>query len=221
MSDLTSTDTAATLTLTTPFHLPAGSVVAVDVPRDAFLEAYADSYHEWIEGVVIHMSPASSTHQRLIEYLLMLLKAYLVLDPRGRVISQPFVMRLERSFREPDLQVILNDNPHQFTETAMLGPADICVEVVSEESQTRDYGDKFAEYEAAGVREYWIIDPLRHETRFCRLQDTGRYATILPADGFYRTPLLPHLALPVASLWQDPLPDFYAIGDTVKAMFGQ
>jgi len=29
---------------------------------------------------------------------------------------------------------------------------------------------------------------------------------------------LPHLALHVPTLWQEPLPDFFAIGEAVRAM---
>jgi len=35
------------------------------------------------------------------------------------------------------------------------------VEIVSPDSQSRDRGDKFYEYEEAGVLEYWILDQTR------------------------------------------------------------
>jgi Uma2 family endonuclease len=90
--------------------------------------------------------------------------------------------------------VILTSNPGQLTETAMIGPADICFEVVSPESAMRDYGNKFVEYEKAGVREYWIIDPIRQRCDFNRLDNTGVYAFAQPDDtGHYRTPLLPRV----------------------------
>ena len=55
----------------------------------------------------------------------------------------------------------------------MLGAADLCVEVVSPESVTRDCREKLTEYEQAGVREYWLIDPFRTQARFHRLTDHG------------------------------------------------
>ena len=33
------------------------------------------------------------------------------------------------------------------------------VEVVSAHSRETDYGEKKGEYERAGIREYWIVDP--------------------------------------------------------------
>jgi Uma2 family endonuclease len=152
----------------------------------------------------------------------MFLEAYFDLSPIGKVVGEPFVMRLEAtgSFREPDLQIVLNSNPGRLTDTAMIGPADICIEIVSPESASRDYGDKFVEYEKAGVREYWIFDPIRQRCQFNHLGVSDIYVDVFPdAMGYYRTPLLPRLALHVPTLWQKDMPGFFAIGETVRAMF--
>lgn len=43
--------------------------------------------------------------------------------------------------------------------------------------------------------------------------------TVLPDQtGHYRTPLLPGLGLRVPTLWQEPLPDFFVIGQAVQTM---
>jgi Uma2 family endonuclease len=213
----------ATLTIPTPATLPAGAVVATGVSTEDYLAVYAETFHEWVRGAVIQMSPASLKHDALTLYVRQLLNAYFELNPIGRALSAPFVMRLDDtdSFREPDVQVILNGNPGTLTDTTMLGPADICIEVVSPESVTRDYGEKFAEYEEAGVREYWIVDPMRQRCQFNRLDASGVYVVAYPDDASqYHTPLLPKLALAVPTLWQDDLPGLFAIGQSVQAIFG-
>lgn len=213
-----------TLTVAAPVVLPASEIIATGVSVEDYMRLYAETHHEWVEGVVVKMSPVTLQHDALTIYLRQWLNAYFALNPMGRVAGEPFVMQMDavgRS-REPDLQVILNDNPGQLTHTVMIGPADICIEVVSPESVARDYGDKFTEYEKAGVREYWIIDPLRQRCDFNRRGDAGLFAEIEPDDtDHYRTPLLPKLALHVPTLWQATLPDFFAIGQAVQAMFGQ
>ncbi len=209
------------LTIDRDITLPAGQIVAVNVSADEFMARYAETHHEWVRGMVLRMSPASLIHDALTSYLRKLLEAYFDLNPVGKVVSEPFVMRLEAagSFREPDLQVILRDNPGELTDTAMIGPADICIEVVSPESVARDYGDKFAEYEKAGVREYWIIDPLRQRVQFNRLDGDVYSAVALDENARYHTPLLPRLVVHVPTLWKDDLPGFFAIGQAVQAMF--
>lgn len=193
----------------------------IRVSAEEYLARYAEEHYEWTKGAIVKMSPISLKHAELVDYLRDVLKAYFALNPIGRVLGEPFVMRLDavESIREPDLQVILHTNPGQLTDTAMIGPADICIEVVSQESTARDYGEKFEEYEKAGVGEYWILDPIRHECRFHQLQESKLYSTLYPdADGYYRTPRLPHLALHVPTLWQEKLPDIFAIGEAVRAM---
>lgn len=209
------------LTIDRDITLPAGQIVAVNVSADEFMAHYAETHHEWVRGMVLRMSPASLIHDALISYLRKLLEAYFDLNPVGKVVGEPFVMRLEAagSFREPDLQVIMNNNPGELTSTAMIGPADICIEVVSPESVARDYGDKFAEYEKAGVREYWIIDPIRQRVQFNRLDGDVYNAVALDADERYHTPLLPKLTVHVPTFWEDELPGFFAIGQAVQAMF--
>jgi Uma2 family endonuclease len=208
----------ATLVFAAPATVPAGEIVAAGVSAQEYLARYAESHHEWVKGVVIKMSPESLRHALIIKYLEHLFDIYFDLNPIGQALDDPFVMYLEAtdSYREPDLQIILTENPGKLTETAMLGPADICIEVVSPESVARDYGDKFAEYEQAGVREYWIIDPQRQDARFYQLQVSGLYAPVqLDEAGNYTTPLLPRLALHVSTLWQKDLP---GIPDTVQAV---
>lgn len=207
----------ATVTIPVPATLPAGKIIANGVSAGDFLTQYADSHHEWVRGVVIAMSPQSLPHARLIKYLQHLLDAYFSLNAIGQTLTAPFVMRLEKSFREPDVMVIRDDNPGELTQNALVGPADICIEVVSPESASRDYGDKLIEYEQAGVREYWIIDPLRQRCQFNRL-DSDVYTPIQLEDATYQTPLLPRLTVHVPTLWHDPLPNLAEIVQAVQVM---
>jgi len=195
--------------------------VITGVSEEEYFEQYAAFHYEWVKGQAIKMAPVHLRHVQLTNYLQQLLSAYLSLNPIGVVAGQPFVMRLQTLdiSREPDLQVILNTNPGQLTDTAMIGPADICIEIISPESVTRDYGENFVEYGNAGVPEYWIIDPIRRESRFYRLQDTGLYASAYPDEqGHYQTPRLPYFVLHVPTLWEKTLPDFYAVGQAIQAM---
>ncbi len=67
----------------------------------------------------------------------------------------------------------------------------------------RDRGEKFYEYEQAGIREYWLIDPQREQAEFYPLTPEGRYRLTLPdAEGVYRSAVLPGFWLRVAWLWQ-------------------
>lgn len=95
--------------------------------------------------------------------------------------------------REPDLLFVAQEHLDRLTETRLSGPADLVVEVISDESVARDRADKFYEYQAAGVTEYWIIDPRPGFERadFYVLDSTGRYRPVpIDADGRYRATVI-------------------------------
>lgn len=196
--------------------------LVVEVSLEDYLQYYAEQHYEWVEGVAIRLSPATLKHNALLYYVYNLLEVYFAFKPIGQVIGQPFVVRLPefpRRRREPDLLVVLESNPNELKATYMDGAPDICIEIVSEESTGRDHGDKFAEYETAGVAEYWILDVVRNESRFYRLNAEKRYVRQEEdADGNYRTPALPGLLIHVPTLWQDKLPNIVTTMNAVKAM---
>ncbi len=205
----------------TPVDELSGDIIATDVSWDTYMAEYAADFCEWIEGIVIKMSPVYDRHDESTRFLATLLDAYFAYNPIGKIRQAPFVMKLKRS-REPDIQVILDSNPNTLHNTFMEGAADICIEIISPESVGRDSGEKFLEYEAGGVREYWLFDPLRREARFYRLDDTGVYI-LQKLDDYdaYRTPLLPNFVLQVMLLWQSPPPNFLQIVDIMKTMMGK
>jgi Uma2 family endonuclease len=132
----------------------------------------------------------------------------------------PFLMRLPIGVnREPDLMIVLNTHLERLAKTAVNGAADICIEVVSQESILRDRGEKFREYEQGGVSEYWIWDILRAEALLYRRNEEGVYVRQPEdADGNYRTPLLPGLILNVPTLWREKLPGPAATAHAVQTM---
>jgi Uma2 family endonuclease len=192
-----------------------------EVPLDVYMETYAPRFYEWVRGRLIPLSPTSIRHWQLQTYLQDMLRAYFALRPIGKVFGAPVVMALEsaNTRREPDVMVVLNAGERTITDSALVGPADLCIEIVSPESMARDHGEKYAEYEQAGVQEYWIIDPIHRETRFLRLQPDGRYASVTPPAGqAYVSSLLPGFQVDASLLWLDPLPNLYEAGESVRRM---
>ncbi|HXG66869.1 MAG TPA: Uma2 family endonuclease [Blastocatellia bacterium] len=168
-----------------------------------------DTWAEWVDGEVIMVSPASIGHQDIGSLLDKVLGIYVEVRNLGKVVRAPFVMRLPSrpSGREPDLIFIARERLHLLTNTYLDGPADLAVEIVSPESIGRDRGEKFVEYEGAGIREYWLIDPDRRSVEFYELGADGRYHTAqIGADGIYRSRVVEGFWLRVDWLWQTPLP---------------
>jgi Uma2 family endonuclease len=169
-----------------------------------FLEwADEDVWAEWEDGEVIFLSPASFGHQKIVGFLATLLHLFLEERDMGEVLTAPFSMWLpvSKRVREPD------ENLDRIKKNFLDGPADLVIEIVSEDSVLRDRGTKFAEYELDGVKEYWLIDPDRERADFFVLGEGGRFERKLPdRRGFYHSAVLKGFRLNVNWLWQSPLP---------------
>ncbi len=170
-----------------------------------------DTHAEWVDGEVIIFMPPKTIHQQMAGFLYALLSLYVNLFKLGEVIIAPFEMCLVagRLSREPDLLFIASEHLERLTAERLEGPADLVVELISDSSMARDRADKFYEYQEAGVREYWIIDPRPGKERvdFYRLLPQGIYQAVLPDErGCYHSDVVAGFQLNVAWLWQHPLP---------------
>ncbi|HHW42264.1 Uma2 family endonuclease [Desulfofundulus thermobenzoicus] len=169
-----------------------------------------DTWAEWVDGEVVILTPAARKHQKINALLSTLLREFVLRHNLGDVLTAPFLVRLPETLRrgrEPDILYVSNEKLPLLKETYMDGSPDLIVEITSPESLARDRGEKYVEYEAAGVKEYWLIDPDRRQAEFYRLGEKGRYRTIHPDDsGIYRSEAIPGFWLQVGWLWQEPLP---------------
>lgn len=168
---------------------------------------------EWVAGEIVEMPPVRDEHQFILGFLYRLIMEVVDARQLGWVYLAPFVMRLPHrpSGREPDLLFVKTANLGRATPTYVDGPADLVVEIVSPDSVTRDRREKLAEYQEAGVPEYWIVDPRRQEARFYLLGQGGTYQFVqIGADGIYTSREIDGLRLRVSWLWQRPLPTIAA-----------
>jgi Uma2 family endonuclease len=154
-----------------------------------------DVHADWVNGEVIVQMPPKPRHQQVVAFLLQLLGLFIQLFQAGRLLPAPLEMRAtpDGPAREPDLLFVAREHLDRLTETRLSGPADLVVEVVSDDSVARDRADKFYEYQLAGVKEYWIIDPRPGYERvdFYVLDDKGRYTPVpVDADGRYHSTVL-------------------------------
>ncbi|MFT5369807.1 MAG: Uma2 family endonuclease [Candidatus Latescibacterota bacterium] len=174
-----------------------------------------DVRSELVGGKVLIMSPISFKHQEIVSFLTAIFRIYTEVTHTGHILTAPFAMRIgDKTVREPDLLFVCKTNEYRLTNTYLNGPADMVIEIISPESIGRDRGVKFVEYESAGVPEYWLIDPIRQQVEFYRLNGS-HYQLINPTDGIYKTDLLPSFFIQTNWFWQDPLPP---ILDTLKQL---
>ncbi|MFQ5615224.1 MAG: Uma2 family endonuclease [Anaerolineales bacterium] len=165
---------------------------------------------EWVNEEVIYHMPPKPRHQILAGYLDRLLGNFIHFFNLGEVLPAPTEMKCfpRGNSREPDILFLAKENLARIGESRIEGPADLIIEIVSNDSVTRDFNEKFVEYQECGVLEYWIIDPRPHRKRalFYQLGKNGRYESILPKNGVYRSKIIPGFWLEVSWLWEMPDP---------------
>lgn len=161
------------------------------MPQENERYTYAD-YCTWddserwelIEGVPYAMSPAPSPkHQEISSNLHNQLYNFLKGKP-CRVYPAPFDVRLnaddeDDTVVQPDLVVICNRS--KIDEKGCKGAPDLIVEILSPSTARRDRMVKLHQYQRAGVREYWIVDPDTKTVQVCILEN-GRYFVTAYAD---------------------------------------
>ena len=118
---------------------------------------------ELIDGNLYNMAPPTRQHQQIILYLARKISDYID-EKKGscEVDLAPFAVFLNednRNYVEPDISVIYDKN--KLTDKGCNGAPDWIIEVVSPGSQRMDCMIKLFKYRTAGVKEYWIVDPLK------------------------------------------------------------
>jgi Uma2 family endonuclease len=164
---------------------------------------------EWVDGEIVEFMPDNVRHLLLVRFIFLLIHQHVEQHELGLTLFSGLLMRLPQrpSGRVPDVTFVSTERLNRMFETYFDGPVDLAVEVVSPDSTRRDYRDKLAEYESAGVREYWLIDPLQARAWFYVLDSDGHFReAALGPDGIYSSGVLAGLRLRIEWLWRDPLP---------------
>ena len=166
---------------------------------------------EWVDGDTIIMSPVSIRHDDLQGFLKTILRLFVRRNDLGKVygseVACRFAARGRRTVRLPDVLFIAKANLDRIRPTDVNGAPDLAVEIVSPNNPERDYREKFLDYQSAGVREYWIIDPLNQHVEMSSLDEkTGEFRLIPLTNGRLCSVVLPGFFLRPEWLWSDPLP---------------
>jgi Uma2 family endonuclease len=120
--------------------------------------------YEIIDGEAYMMAPPSRRHQDVSMALSARLFNYLEGKP-CKVYAAPFAVRLnpapdnrDDTVVEPDISVICD--PAKLDDRGCNGAPDLIIEILSPSNFRYDWVTKFQKYREAGVKEYWIADPI-------------------------------------------------------------
>lgn len=208
-----------------------GSEVGKAVSAEEFLLHYAehpDFNYEWNNGILEEKPVSTIAQFKLYIWFVQILSCYLEINHFAESALFEFLATMEienKSVkRKPDLLVVRNDNPNPLhdDDISYKGVCDLCVELLSNSSQAeieRDVTIKKAEYAAAGIREYFILDHTGTHMEFLRLTANEGYQRIEPdSEGVLHSEVLPGFQFRRDDLYKlPPLNDL--VGDPVYQAF--
>lgn len=126
-----------------------------------------DERWEIINGIAYMQSAPSPVHQEILVGLLAQFHQYLS-DKSCKVYPAPFCVRLVKDDEaknedikkvvEPDITIVCDKS--KIDERGCSGTPDLIIEIISPSSIKMDKFIKFNRYEEAGVKEYWIVEPV-------------------------------------------------------------
>ncbi len=178
--------------------------------------SYAD-YYSWhfdervelINGKVYKMSPApSSSHQDIVGDIFTAFKNYLH-GKKCKVYVAPFDVRLPKkgvedksifTVLQPDVCVICD--LEKIDKRGCIGAPDIVVEVLSPGNNNKELKNKYEVYEAAGVKEYWVVSPqIQSVTLYILKEGAFQPSRMLTTGDIITSLILPDFSLNLSELF--------------------
>jgi Uma2 family endonuclease len=117
-----------------------------------FLDLRVEGRAEWVDGEVVVSPPNNIGHGVVTARLIVLLSAAL---PELHIGSEVGVWLPRNRLRGPDVTVLASLPDTTFLEDVPV----LVVEVLSPSTRSEDLLRKGPEYAAAGIGQYWVVDP--------------------------------------------------------------
>lgn len=130
--------------------------------READIERLEEGVRaELIKGYLYVLATPTRIHQYILTELLFQIKSH-IRENKGKchVYPAPFDVKVfgdDSTVVQPDISVICKTE--MLTDRGCTGAPDWLIEIASEGNSSHDYVTKLMQYQKAGVREYWIVDP--------------------------------------------------------------
>jgi len=183
-----------------------------DYTFEEFLECISDGEKaDLLDGAIYLASPDNTEAADLLTWLTVILGGFVAARDLGEIYTSRVAYRIsQKRGPGPDIGFVPKELLHSRKRGFIDGPPMLAIEIVSPDSVARDYIQKRAIYEQAGVREYCILDPDEHRETFLALRE-GCYEEISPSDNLFKSEVLPGLVLDVRWFADQSRPEPYHI----------
>ena len=170
---------------------------------DAFFALEDDGHkYELLHGVVVVSPSPRVSHQRAASRLFSAMASFAAAQSAGEVFYETDVRLAANIVYRPDIMFYASGRSETVQDQFRVAP-DIAIEFLSGSSRNMDMRTKRDDYEAAGVREYWAIDPGTLEATVFRLRH-GKYVSEAVSNRVLTSECLAGFSIALASLTSTP-----------------
>lgn len=180
------------------------------VSYEEFMEIYEKSElrMEYINGEIVLLTSPDTFHQDISGNLYIQLRAYLE-GKKCKVFYAPFDVHFyKKGFKTPDVMqpdlLVTCDLETAINEKGRyMGTPELCIEILSKSTRTKDMVDKLNTYMLSGVKEFWIVDPEKRSVLVYGFKDCniGECTAYKPGDTLLSYNFV-GLAIPVNEIFQ-------------------
>ena len=157
---------------------------------------------ELIDGQIYYMAPPKRIHQEISQELSRCIGNYIHgKEGTCKVYAAPFAVFLsddDKNYVEPDISVICDFT--KLNDRGCIGAPDWIIEITSPSTQKMDYGIKLFKYWAAGVREYWVVNPMQKMVLVYDLENNGDISGLYPFDADIPVCIYPGFSINISQL---------------------
>lgn len=140
---------------------------------------------ELIDGVFYNMTAPKIVHQDIAGLIHMAIFNFIRKNKGNcKVFEAPVDVQLDcddKTMVEPDVLIICDRD--KIKDNKVYGAPDFVLEILSPSTRKKDKTIKVSKYENAGVKEYWIIDPMKKILIMYNFMDEDWYPLVMPLKG--------------------------------------
>ena len=159
---------------------------------------------EFINGEIVVHSPVKKEHTDATGFLYQLMNPFVRIAKLGYVGYEKVMSAFTRNDYEPDVVFFGIEKSAAFQKGMWKYPVpDFIVEVLSEGTENRDRGIKMEDYEAHGVQEYWIIDPVEESVEQYFLHDGKFKLHLKSGQGIIKSQVITGFSIDIRAIFDE------------------
>ncbi|HFA51812.1 MAG TPA: Uma2 family endonuclease [Bacteroidetes bacterium] len=175
--------------------------------REMEFEEGDNFWYEIINGKLVQKETPNLYHQAVLGEIVFRLGKFVKYNHLGKILYAPLDVVLEKeNMYHPDIFFIKKERFFIIDdkEKVVLGAPDLAIEILSKSTAGDDKGEKKDNYEKFGVREYWLVDPIRKSFEIYNLiNDRFKLTSYLEEAGTLKSTLLKGFEMDIEEVFSD------------------